>query len=192
VDAGEALSVAAPRAPATLGTERLLLRPVTLADAPAIFRYAADPLVTHHLVFATHRTMVEAVAFTQRCMHCWEDGSANPWAIVRRDGGDVIGTIELRLRPPRAEFGYALARAWWGRGYATEAARAVVAWAIEQPAIHRVWTTCAVDNAASARVLEKAGLVREGRLACWEARPNAGEAAGDSFVYALTRPRATA
>jgi RimJ/RimL family protein N-acetyltransferase len=70
----------------------------------------------------------------------------------------------------------------------SEAASAVVTWAITQPTIHRVWAACAPDNIASARVLEKAGLRREGRLACWEARPNLGLPAGDSLVYALTRP----
>jgi RimJ/RimL family protein N-acetyltransferase len=69
----------------------------------------------------------------------------------------------------------------------SEAATAVVAWAMAQPAIHRVWATCAPDNVASVRVLEKAGLRLEGRLACWEARPNLGLAAGDCLVYALTR-----
>jgi RimJ/RimL family protein N-acetyltransferase len=50
------------------------------------------------------------------------------------------------------------------------------------PAIHRVWATCAPDNTASARVLEEADLMREGRLACREARPGLGQPAGDSLV----------
>jgi [ribosomal protein S5]-alanine N-acetyltransferase len=64
------------------------------------------------------------------------------------------------------ELGYALARAYWGRGFATEAGTAVVAWALERPEIHRVWAVCDAENVASARMLEKLGMRREGPLAC--------------------------
>ena len=70
----------------------------------------------------------------------------------------------------------------------SEAASAVVSWAMAQPEIYRVWATCHPDNIASARVLEKAGLTFEGRLSRWEARPNLGEEAGDCLVYSATRP----
>jgi [ribosomal protein S5]-alanine N-acetyltransferase len=177
--------VAAPHPPETLATARLALRPLGLADAPGIFRYASDAQATRFMVFATHRDIAEARAFAQRCERCWQDGSAFPWAIMH--GADFVGAIELRLRPPKADFGYILCRAFWGRGFASEAARAIVGWAMAQPAIFRVWATCHPDNVASARVLEKSGLRREARLAAWEPRPNLGEPAGDSLVYALTR-----
>lgn len=71
--------------------------------------------------------------------------------------------------------------------YATEASTAVVSWAIQQRGIFRVWATCHPDNLRSAKALEKSGLKLEGRLANWEPRPNIGETAGESLVYALTR-----
>src|SRR5262249_35859668 len=134
-----------------------------------------------------HGGLAESEAFARRCVQCWQDGSAFPWAIIVTETGDFAGTIELRIKPPKADFGYILCRSHWRRGYASEAASAVVSWAIAQPAIYRVWATCHPDNIASARVLEKSGLQWEGRLAQWEARPNLGEAAGDSFAYAKTR-----
>jgi ribosomal-protein-alanine N-acetyltransferase len=176
------------RPPETLSTRRLTLRPITLADTPHIFHYGSDVETTRLMNFPRHRERAEAEAFARRCENCWQDGSAFPWAIVRRVGGDFLGSIELRLRPPKADFGYVLTRTFWRQGFMSEAAAAVVAWAIAQPEIHRVWATCAPDNKASAGVLEKAGLRLEGRLACWEQRPNLGIAAGDSLVYALTRP----
>jgi RimJ/RimL family protein N-acetyltransferase len=181
--------VAKLRAPETLATARLALRPLGTADAADIWRYASDPLATRFVIFPTHRELAESAAFARRCADCWTNGSSFPWAMVERASGDFVGAIELRLTPPKADFGYILCRAHWGKGFAGEAACAVVAWAIAQPAIHRVWTTVAPDNAASARVLEKAGLRLEARLAAWAARPNNGEVAGDSLVYALTRPR---
>lgn len=176
------------RAPETLTTARLWLRPLGIADATDIWRYASDPLVTRFVIFPTHRNPAESEAFARRCAECWANGTSFPWAMVERASGDFIGAIELRLTPPKADFAYILCRAHWGRGFASEAAHAVVAWAIAQPAIHRVWTTVAPDNAASARVLEKAGLRLEARLVAWAARPNNGEIAGDSLMYALTRP----
>jgi [ribosomal protein S5]-alanine N-acetyltransferase len=101
---------------------------------------------------------------------------------------DFVGMIELRLNPPKADFGYVLRRSCWGLGYATEAVSAVVQWAIKQPTIFRVWATCHPDNKRSIRVLEKSGLHLEAKLINWEARPNLGEQAGDSLAYSLTRP----
>ena len=101
--------------------------------------------------------------------------------------GRVRRHDRIAHKAPKADFGYILCRSHWGRGFASEAASAVVAWALAQPAIHRVWATCSPDNVRSARVLEKSGLRLEGRFAKWEARPNLGQAAGDSLVYAVTR-----
>jgi [ribosomal protein S5]-alanine N-acetyltransferase len=84
------------------------------------------------------------------------------------------------------DFGYILCRNNWGQGFATEAASCVVRRALALPPIFRVWATCHPANLASARVLEKSGLTYEGRLARWEPRPNLGEDAGDSLVYAAT------
>lgn len=179
--------MSAPRPPETFATPRLTLRPIALADAAGIFAYASDVENTRFMVFPRHRELADAETYARRCVACWQDGSAFPWAIVDRATGDLIGAIELRIRPPKADFGYILRRAFWRQGLMSEAAGAVVAWAIAQPSIHRVWATCAPDNVASARVLEKAGLGREARLACWEPRPNLGQPAGDSLVYALTR-----
>jgi RimJ/RimL family protein N-acetyltransferase len=172
-----------------LETSRLSLRPIALSDASDIFYgYASDVEATKFMIFSRHRSPHESHEFARRCVACWQDGSASPWAILARDTAKFLGAIELRLRPPKADFGYILCKAFWGCGYATEAATAVVSCAIAQPGIFRVWATCHPDNVRSARVLEKSGLKLEGRLANWEPRPNIGEPAGDSLVYALTRP----
>jgi RimJ/RimL family protein N-acetyltransferase len=181
-------SVDTLRAPETLTTTRLALRPIGAADTSSIFTYASDPDATRFMNWPCHRALAESETFARRCVTCWQDGSAFPWALVLRESGDVVGAIELRTRPPKADFGYILRRAFWRQGFASEAASAVVAWAMAQPAIYRVWATCHPDNIASARVLEKAGLRPEGRLARWEPRPNLGGAAGGSLVYAVTRP----
>lgn len=77
----------------------------------------------------------------------------------------MIGTCEFKLHSDsEGEVGYLLQRDAWGQGYATEAAAAVVNAAITQLGMHRIIATCAPENAASARILEKLGMRREGHL----------------------------
>lgn len=175
------------RAPEAFETERLHLRPVQRSDASAIFQYAGEAAPTHFMPFQRHREIADSLAFAERCEDCWLSGSAFPWAVTEKVSGRFLGVLELRLSPPKADFGYIFAEPFWGNGYATEAASAVVAWTIAQPSILRVWATCHPANVASAAVLLKAGLSYEATLANWEARPQLDEAAGPSDCYALTR-----
>jgi RimJ/RimL family protein N-acetyltransferase len=101
---------------------------------------------------------------------------------------EFLGVIELRLNPPKADLGYIFCEPFWGRGFASEVVKCVVDWAFSQPEIFRVWATCHPDNAASIRVLNKAGLSLEARLENWEPRPQLGLLAGPSLVYARIKP----
>lgn len=173
------------RAPEAFQTDRLHLRPVVRSDAAEIFRtYAGEPSPTRFMPFERHRDIADSVAFAERCESCWQSGSAFPWAVTETSSGQFLG---VRLSPPKADFGYILGEPFWGRGFATEAASAVVAWAIAQPSIFRVWATCHPNNTASAAVLRKAGLRHEAALANWETRPQLDEIAGPSDCYALTK-----
>jgi RimJ/RimL family protein N-acetyltransferase len=80
-----------------------------------------------------------------------------------------------------------LARDAWGHGYATEAARTIVEMAFQDPFVWRVQATCALDNVASARVLEKVGLTFEGILRRHHVLPNLGNAPRDVRMYAIIR-----
>ncbi len=84
-----------------------------------------------------------------------------------RDGGEVIGNCGIRRRPSgqhEAELGYELAPWHWRRGYATEAARAMLRFGFRDLKLHRVFSQCIADNTASAHVLERIGMQPEGRL----------------------------
>lgn len=176
------------RAPEQFHTERLRLRPVEAADASEIFHtYAGQAGPTRFMPFVRHGHVAESVIFAERCAACWTAGSSFPWAVTDRVSGKLMGVIELRLMPPRADLGYIFGEPFWGKGIASEAATAVVAWTIAQPEIHRVWATCHPGNAGSAGVLRKAGLSYEATLANWERRPQLGERAGPSDVYALVK-----
>ena len=100
--------------------------------------------------------------------------------------GDFLSTEEER-QYYKDSFAYHLARSEWDQGYATEAARALVDWALSQRRVFRVWTVCDVDNAASVRVLEKLGMVREGVLKRWGIHPNISLEPRDYYCYALVK-----
>ncbi len=171
--------------PATLDTARLHLRPPVLADADVVFDlYARDPDVVRYMTWRPHESAEVTRDFIRACIAGWQKGSTLSWMIVRRQDEQLLGMVTLRMGAFKADLGYVLARRFWGQGYTTEAVKAVADWAIAQPEIHRVWATCDVDNLASARVMEKAGMQREGLLRRWIIHPNISDHPRDSWCYA--------
>lgn len=88
-------------------------------------------------------------------------------AIVERASGAMIGNCGIRINDPEigeANIGYELDPGYWGRGYATEAASAIVRFGFEDLALHRIWAECIADNRGSSRVMEKIGMRREAHI----------------------------
>ena len=82
---------------------------------------------------------------------------------------------------------YVLARAHWRNGFAAEALRALVDWVMTQPDVFRAGAVCDVENAALARVMEKAGMTREGILRRWMLHPQAGDTPRDCLCYSIVK-----
>jgi ribosomal-protein-alanine N-acetyltransferase len=175
--------------PDTLRTVRLDLRPIAPEDAGAIFDgYARDPRVTRFLTWCPHRSVAETDAYVAHCI-ATPPHIARTYVLVDRESRRVLGALDLRQASShRVEFGYVLARAASGRGLMTEALIEVVRWALAQPSIFRIGAVCDVENVASARVMEKAGLVREGLLRRWLVSPNISAEPRDCFIYSRVRP----
>jgi RimJ/RimL family protein N-acetyltransferase len=146
-------------------TERLLLRPGWSQDAPALFEAIADERVVRNLAtapwpyrpedaqawLATERKASEPALLIFRCTH---------------GAPELIGGLGFgRLPTGEIEFGYWIAREHWGRGYATEAGRAVLATARHGLGLKRLDARHFLDNPASGRVLEKLGFRPTGRIA---------------------------
>lgn len=169
-------------------TQRLLLRKPRMEDAPAIFAgWTREPEVTRFLSWHPHQRLEQTESFVRNCLAAWEDEARFPYLITTREGHQAIGVIDPRPDGWRLEIGYLLARPHWGKGYMTDAARAVIDWAFRQPAIHRVYATTDVENRASQRVLEKSGMQREGLLRKYALHPNLSEEPRDSYIYAIVR-----
>jgi [ribosomal protein S5]-alanine N-acetyltransferase len=174
--------------PKTLKTERIRLRKAKLADAEAIFReYAQDPEVTKYVSWRAHRSLEETREYVSMCLLAWDVGKAFHWVIERTEDKRVIGMIIARVNAEKWELGFVLARGYWRQGFMTEALKAIIGWALKQKEIHRVWAVCDIDNVASARVMEKVGMRREGILKRWSVHPNISAEPRDSYCYAITK-----
>lgn len=153
--------------PPTLRTARLVLRRFRPEDAEDIFAYASDPQMTTWVPWEAHRSLDDSRAFVERVLQKYRERREAEWVITLRPGGRVIGTVRLGQYHPvhrRADLGYAVGRAWWGQGYATEAARAVVAFGFSRLDLNRIWAICDPGNGASERVMQKVGMRFEGVL----------------------------
>jgi [ribosomal protein S5]-alanine N-acetyltransferase len=173
--------------PPTLHTARLRLRPFTSADADALFALHSNDNVLRYWDAPPWTDRARAERFIAACRQMAEDGSGARLALDRAFDGAFIGWCGLaRWNPDHrsASMGYCLDDAAWGNGYATEAARALLQWAFDTLDLNRVQAETDTRNAASARVLEKLGFVREGWLR--EDCVVNGEVS-DSWVYGLLR-----
>jgi RimJ/RimL family protein N-acetyltransferase len=174
--------------PQQILTERLILRPPTEADAEALFsRYGKDPLVCRYMAWTPHQSIDDTLTFLRRVVGENREGNSAVYLIWSRESGQLLGSVGGAVQLPRMQFGYCLARDAWGRGYATEAARAFVGAVMEEPSIWRIQAYCDTENRASAHVLEKIGLTYEGTLRRYLVMPNLGTEPRDMLIYAKVR-----
>jgi ribosomal-protein-alanine N-acetyltransferase len=174
--------------PANWETARLILRPAIRADAASMFEgYAADPEVSRYMTWRPHRAVSETEQFLRRCEDVWEKREAFPWSVWLKPDGSFAGVLEARVKGHAVDIGYALVRRLWRRGLMSEAVAGLVAWALQQPSIYRVWAVCDVDNVASARLLESVGMQLEGTLRRWLVHPNQSDSPRDCRCYAIVK-----
>ena len=147
----------------TLETERLLLRPLTVADAPAVFAWGSDPEVNRYMAYPLERSVADAEAWLRQVEQA--DGRRDcDFGFVRKEDGLPIGAGGVYRkkgawwRHPWWVLGYNLRRDCWGRGYATEAARAMLEFARKRRGARIFLASHAVDNPASGHVMEKCGM----------------------------------
>lgn len=174
-----------PSLPRVVETERLLLRPFELGDVDDVYAYARDEEWSRYLrMLPRPYERVHAEQFVARqILLDWVEHVA--WAVVLEDR--VRGGIGLRFDFPnrRAELGYSIAREEWGKGYCTEAARAVIdaGFRIHDDLV-RIHARADASNAASQRVMAKAGMTKEGVLR--QSRVERGEVFDEAW-YSMLR-----
>ncbi len=146
-------------------TERLLLRSLTLEDAADVQRLAGDRDIALMVLRIPHPYEDDmAEEWIRACADAYKKDEAINFAITLRTDRKLIGTIGLELEQEneRAELGYWIGKPYWNYGYATEAARAVVAYSFEVLKLNRIYAYHFTRNPASGRVLQKVGMRYEG------------------------------
>lgn len=152
----------------TITTERLLLRPLTLDDAPAMFyNWARDEDVARYVTWDTHTSLEE----TRELLSLWTKQYDQPdfyiWGMVIKETEELIGTfafVSISDRDQVAELGYAIGKNWWNQGYTTEAGRAILSFGFDQLGLNRIQAVHDIRNPASGRVMEKLGMTHEGTI----------------------------
>ncbi|MEV1010291.1 GNAT family N-acetyltransferase [Streptomyces sp. NPDC049881] len=175
------------RVRAGVDTERLVLRPFTAADVGDRYAYQSLPEVARYLYRAplTRESCAESIA-ARSGGTAWEtDGDALLLAVCRAGEPGVVGEVVLTLRSAhaaQAEIGWIFDPRYAGRGYATEAARALCSLAFGELGVHRVFARLDALNSASARVCERLGMRREAHLVD---NDRDGDRWGSEYVYAV-------
>ncbi|MFG2324461.1 GNAT family N-acetyltransferase [Streptomyces sp. NPDC048568] len=170
-----------------LHTARLRLRPFAADDADVLFALHSNTRVMRFWDSPPWTDRARGELFVARSGRMAEEGTGARVAIERSADGAFVGWCFLGERNAdfrSASMGYCLEEAMWGHGYATEAAHALLRWGFDTLDLNRVQAEADTRNAASARVLEKIGFVREGTLR--EDCVVNGDVS-DTWVYGLLR-----
>ena len=148
-------------------TPRLILRRFTIEDAEAMFRrWASDDEVTKHLTWPTHSSVeISKMVLTDWTSHYPEPDFYN-WAIVLKENGpEPIGNISvvgIDKKVDGATMGYCMSRAHWRKGIMAEALTALIAFLFDEVGFNRIEADHDIENPASGRVMQKAGMTFEG------------------------------
>jgi len=150
----------------TIETERLVLRPFTMADAEPMYRnWASDPQVTKFLTWPAH----SSIQVSEKVLENWcvlnEDLENYQWAIVLKESNEPIGSIaivKLSNDIESADIGYCIGREWWGQEIMPEALKALINFLFNEVGANRIAACHDVNNPKSGRVMQKAGMTYEG------------------------------
>lgn len=153
----------------TIETERLTLRAFSEADATALFELSQDPDVMRYVGERRVPTLQESWRGVAGMIGHWAMRGYGQWAIEERASGQFIGRAGI-INPvdwPGPEVGYLLGKAWWGHGYATEAARAAMDWGFEQVGFPELISLIFAENVRSIAVATRLGESLRGDTDLW-------------------------
>ena len=141
----------------TLETQRLILRPLTMDDLDAVFKWAGDPRVNKYMIYPLYKNKEEGIEWLKSL---YQDDDKKDFGFVLKETGELIGSGGIYYHPERGlwSIGYNLAYDYWNRGFTTEAMEKIIEWGRQELGIKEVAATFAVENVGSRRVMEKLGM----------------------------------
>lgn len=151
-----------------LGSNRLILRALSIADVPAIVEYAGAYDVAKMTLNIPHPYPEESAHWWINHSHeGFNTGERSTFAIERKEDGQFMGGMGIHIskRDLKATAGYWIGKPFWGHGYATESLKRIIKYGFEEvDGLNRIQANHLIDNLASGRVMEKAGMKQEAIL----------------------------
>lgn len=155
--------------PPTLTTNRLILRPIVLSDAEAIFDYAKNPNVSRYTLWEPHQSAQDSLNYIKDYIFdYYSKGVPEPFGIAFKENPQkIIGTVGCFWSSKQAkamELAYAVGEEHWGKGFVAEASQAVMDYCFKEFSLKRIQARCKAENKPSVRVMGKVGMTYEGTL----------------------------
>ncbi len=172
-------------------TERLIIRPLQDGDAAGMFVMDSDPVVHRYVGGKPVETIAQTQAVIAFVRNQYADYGIGRWAVIEKESGEFAGwtgfkyyATEVNGHINHYDFGYRFARRFWGKGFATESAKAALQYGLEVLKLRNVYAMTDVDNAASRHILEKLGFRFDGIFA-YNDQPDWREEGEPTTWYAL-------
>lgn len=146
-------------------TDRLIIRELTLEDVSDIFEYCSNPVMDPYITFTIHQTMEQTTGFVEFVKKKNEAKKDFTVGITLKETNKVIGTIDIGNISELhhcGELAYAINPSYWNLGYATEAAKAIIAYGFKEKGLNRIFARCVLYNQGSEKVMQKIGMSFEG------------------------------
>lgn len=176
-----------------LHTTRLHLRQMKASDSTDLFQVWSDPEVARFMNISPFSDEKQALEMIQLLANLAEEKQAIRFSIIEKESGRIMGSCGYNYlddEQARAEIGYDLAKAYWGRGYATEAVSALLTHGFSSLQLNRIEAKVNPLNVSSIKLLEKLDFTREGTLRGYEragivagAEPGSGDTFNDLYLY---------
>lgn len=149
----------------TLQSDRLILRPYRIGDAPIAQKLAGERELAETTFLPHPYTLEAATSWIQGHAALIEEGKY-PFAVTIESTKALIGTMTIRMDKVhhKGELAYWIGKAYWGNGYATEAAKRMISYGFSELNLNRIWAPIMSKNKASCKVMEKVGMTYEGTL----------------------------
>ena len=144
-----------------LYTNRLILREINISDILDIYEYASDKEMTTYTVWEPHKMLSETKMFVNSIVNQYVQGELAAFGMEFKDEQKLIGTcgfITYDKSEHKAELAYAMSRKYWGRGLATEAARAFLEYGFKELHLKRIEAGCHIENESSEKLMKRLGM----------------------------------
>ena len=172
--------------PAQIETARLTLQRLRYEDAEEIFyKYASKSEATKYVSWPTHQRIIETRIYLKHAVLGWSLGVDYSFSVRIKESNQLIGTFGTINENGRLQFGYIFSPTQWGKGYATEVCQVMLPLLKLQLGVFRIGTFIDAENVASAKVLQKCGLIEEARLTKWFRFINQNNEAKDCILFKL-------